>query len=261
MCYEEFYKEFQQSEKNLRDKLQHAQRSFKNATRDSERGDVKKLSRDIEELCGFSAELVTLSENLKSVAESFDSRAYFENGEFTRQMIDWCSQYGVDIKGEAGAYEMFPFRLRVDAENQDLYVNRRKVTCARPLQFVKDMKQQVEKYTKSGFNLSQFLNELAAAYDLAIIVRNSKSPTPMFECDLLLKDIYTYLAPTAKARKEYDMQQYAFDLSRLYAAGTEEKTKDERRYQFGQSRQANKLIRILDSDGAEQFLGTIRFMK
>ncbi|MCL2388181.1 MAG: hypothetical protein FWC89_11645, partial [Defluviitaleaceae bacterium] len=147
--YEVFYQELQQLEKNFRDKLLNAQRSFKNITRDSERGDVKKLARDIEELRDITAEMSALSENLQTTAEGFDSRTYFESGEFTRQMIEYCKQYGVDIKGEAGIYEAFPFRLRIDTENQDLYVNRRKIPCVRPLQFVKDIKHNVEKYMKS----------------------------------------------------------------------------------------------------------------
>jgi len=259
--YEVFYGEVQQKEKNLRDKLQQAQRSFKTITKDSERGDIKKLTKDIDDLCNITAELTSLSNSLQAMTESFDSKTYFESGEFTRQMIEYCNQYGVDIRGEGGTYELFPFRLRVDAENQDLYVNRRKVPCIRPLQFVQDMKQQVEKYTKSNFNLSQFINELAAAYDLAVIVKNSNTPAPRNEPDMLLKDIYNYLAPTQKARREYDLQQYAFDLSKLYSSGTEELAKGERRFEFGLSKQASKLIRILDSNGAEEFLGTIRFYK
>ena len=259
--YEIFYQELQQAEKNVRDKLQHTGRSFKSITRNSERGDVKKLAKDIDEIRGLVAELEKLSAHLQSVSESFDSRAYFESGDFTRQMIDYCAQHGVDIKGEAGIYEIFPFKVRIDTENQDLYVNRKKVHCVRPLQFVRDIKNQVEKYTKSGFNLTQFISELAAAYDLAVIVKNSESKVERFEFDVLLKDIYNYLAPTAKARREYDLQQYAYDLSRLYSSGMDEKTKDERRFEFGSTKQANKLIRILDSDGMEQFLGTIRFLK
>jgi len=259
--YEEFYRDIQQKEKSIKDKLQQAQRNFKNIIRDSERGDIKKLIKDIEESRNIAAELTLLSENLQTAANSFDSQSYFESGEFTRQMITYCNQQGVDIKGEAGIYEMFPFRVRVDSENQDVYVNRRKIPCVRPLQFVKDMKQQVEKYTKSNFNVSQFVNELAAAYDLAVIVRNNNNPAPRHEFDVLLKDIYAYLAPTQKARREYDLQQYAFDLARLHSAGLEEYTKDGRRFEFGTSKQANKLIRILDSGGTEQFLGTIRFYK
>jgi len=257
--YEDFYQTIRQQEKSFREKLQQATRCFKNVMRDSERGDIKKLHKDTEELNDVLTHLNDLSAGLNKTAAGFDAYGYFNGGDFTRQMVELCEKYGVDIKGEAGIYEMFPFKVRVDAENQDIYVNRKKVPCMRPQQFVADMKQQVEKYTKSPFNLDQFLNELAAAYDLAIIVRNSGNPAPRTAIDILLKDIYAYLAPTAKARKEYDLQQYAFDLSRLYTAGLDEYKKDGRKFVFGTTKQAGKLIRILDGNGAEQFLGTIRF--
>jgi len=258
--YEEFYQNIQPSEKAIRDKLQQAQRSFKNITRDSEQGDVRKLLKDIEELCELSAELNTFSANLQEIAQGFDNQTYFESGEFTRQMIDQCQKQDLDIQGEAGIYEMFPFKLRIDAENQDLYINRRKMHCARPLKFVQNMKQQVEKYTKSNFNINQFVNELAAAYDIAVKIKNSDSPVPRHDIDVLLKDIYPFLAPTSRARKEYDLQQFAFDLSKLYNTD-DVTTKNERRFEFGSTRLPNKMIRILDSEGKEEFLGTIRFLK
>jgi len=258
--YEEFYQNIQSSEKAIKDKLQQAQRSFKNITRDSEHGDVRKLLKDIDELRELSIELTAFSEKLQETAQGFDNQSYFESGEFTRQMIEQCKNQGVDIQGEAGVYEMFPFKLRIDAENQDLYVNRRKMHCARPLKFVQNMKHQVEKYTKAGFNVSQFVNELAAAYDIAVKIKNSESSAPRHDMDIILKDIYPFLAPTSRARKEYDLQQFAFDLSKLYN-NDDVTTKNERRFEFGSTRHANKMIRILDSNGKEEFLGTIRFFK
>ena len=259
--YEQFYQELTKHEKIIGEKLQQANRNFKNITKHSEKGDVKQLSKGIEDLHSLTTELSALSQELQETTNNFDSKAYFESGEFARQMVEYCKSHGVDINGEAGVYEIFPFRLRIDSENQDLYVNRRKVPCMRPLTFVKDIKQQVDKYMKSSFNVSQFLNELAAAYDIAIMKRNSTSPVQRTEIDIALKDIYKYLAPTARARKEYDLYQYAYDLARLYTSGTAVRTKDDRGFELASSREVSKLIRILDQNGAEQFLGTIRFYK
>ena len=259
--YETFYQEEKPLEKKLGEKLQQAQKSFRGIVRDLAGGDLRKLARDIEDLQSHVSELSVLAENLKSSTESFDSRGYFESGEFTRQLIEACEKAGVDIKGEAGVYEMFPFKLRVDTENQDLYVNRRKFHCVRPQKFAEDMKIRVEKYTKQNFNMVLFINELAAAYDLAVKIKNSDSSAKRQAPDIHLKDIYGYLAPTQKARREYDVQQYAYELSRLYSQGMEEQTKDERKFEFGTTRNTSKQIRILDADGAEQFLGTIRFYK
>ena len=259
--YETFYQEERQHEKKLGEKLQQAQKSFRGIMRDSAGGDLRKLARDIEDLKNHAAELLVLTENLKTAAESFDGKNYFETGEFTRQLVEACENIGVDIKGEAGVYEMFPFKLRVDAQNQDLYVNRKKVHCARPQRFAEDMKARIERYRSQHFNLSLFMNELAAAYDVAVKVKNSGSPAPRHEPDIMLKEIYGYLAPTQKARRDYDMLQYAYELSKLYAQGIEGRTRDERRFQIGTSRQQGKFIRILDADGMEHFLSSIRFFK
>ena len=257
--YETFYQNEKPLEKKLGEKLQQAQKSFRGIVRDLAGGDLRQLARDIEDLLGHAAELSVLTENLKAATEGFDSKGYFESGEFTRQLIEACEKAGVDIKGEAGVYEMFPFKLRVDTENQDLYVNRRKFHCVRPEKFAEDMKTRVEKYTKQSFNMSLFINELAAAYDTAVKIKNYESSAPRREPDIHLVDIYKYLAPTQKARREYSMQHYAYELSRLYSQGMEEQTKDERRFVFGTTRNSNKMIRILDINGAEEFLSTVRF--
>ena len=258
MNYEEFYQNLQQVEKAFKDRMTQTQRSFRNITKDSAEGDIKKLVKDITEIRNQLNELGLLTAELTELTEGFDAQAYMENGDFARQMIEYCKQYSVDVKGESPSYDIFPYKVRIDAANQDLYVNRRKVPCARPLHFVQKLSQNLGKYTKSSFNLPQFISELAYAYDMAVIVKNSKGKSPREEFELLLNDLYKYLAPTQKARREYDMQNYAFDLARLYASEINE-VKDGRKFVFGPSKVSNKLIRILDQNGTERFLGTIRF--
>ena len=257
--YEDFYQNILQLERGLKEKLQHTQRCFKSISKDSEKGDIRNLNKNTAEMRSLLHELGELSATLQDNLDNFDSQSYFESGAFTKQMIDYCNQYNVDIQGEASNYEIFPFKLRIDSENQDLYVNRRKVPCMRPLYFVQNIKQNIEKYFKSNFNINQFVNELANAYDLAVIVRNSGSKSPRYEFDVFLRDLYNYMAPTQKARRDYDMQQYAFDLSRLNSSDTEVLTRDGRGFQFGTNRTASKNIRMLDSDGREQYWATIRF--
>ena len=259
--YEEFYQEMKQSEKRLGDKLKQAAKSFRGIVQSAGFGNVKKLEKEIDDLKDSVIEVANFAEEAKSILEGFDYKSYFESGAFTEQMVECCKNAGIDIKGEAGVFEMFPFKVRVDAENQDLYVNRKKVQCMRPAAFADDMKKNVDKYTKASFNLSLFTSELAAAYDLAAKIKNSESHAPRYEFDIILKDLYEYLAPTSRARKEYDIQQYAYELSKLYAARDEVVTKNGRRLAFGPCRYANKLIRILDENGYEQYLGTIRFFK
>ena len=73
-----------------------------------------------------------------------------------------------------------------------------------------------------------------------------------------LTNIYKVLAPMSRFRKDYDQNNFAFDVARLYASDVEE-TKTGRKFQFGPSRNNEKAIRILDKEGKEQFLATIRF--
>ena len=97
------------------------------------------------------------------------------------------------------------------------------------------------------------MNELADAYDLAV-VKLKKRP----ESDIYLTSIYKLLAPMSRFRKDYDQHSFAFDLARLYMSDVEQ-TKNGKRFQFGPSRNNGKAIRILDKEGQEQFLATIRF--
>ena len=106
---------------------------------------------------------------------------------------------------------------------------------------------------KASFNAQAFVNELADAYDLAVL-KLKKAP----DADIYLTSLYKFLAPMGRFRKEYDQQSFAFDIARLYASDVET-TKNGRCFQFGPSRNNNKALRILDSEGHEQFLATIRF--
>jgi len=123
----------------------------------------------------------------------------------------------------------------------------------RPQYIIKMVKASQDKLMKASFNALSFANELADAYDLALLKKKKAE-----DADFYLLDLYRFLAPMGRFRKDYDKQSFAFDLARLYASGLEE-IKDGRKFQFGPSRNENKAIRILDKNGNEQYLATIRF--
>ncbi len=253
MNYENLYQTLQPGQKNLKDALASLQKLFKSSCREIESGDIKNLVRDLNSMKDAADSLSSSLEGLKDAVENFDSRAYFENGEFAEQMLAICQEKGVDVRGEFPVYEMFPYRVKVDTENQDLYLDRKKVQCIRPQSFVDIVQKGQEKLNKASFNALTFVNELADAYDLALL-KLKKNP----ESDIYLTSLYKFLAPMSRFRKDYDQQNFAFDLARLYISETEE-TKNGRKFQFGPSRNNNKAIRILDKDGQEQYLATIRF--
>ena len=255
MNYEDFYQDLQPQQKNVKDGLASLQKLFKAVSRELEGGDVKNLAKDLAAMAQTVAAVSESVDAMKTAADGFDARGYFESGEYAEQMLAACAEKGVDVRGEFPVYEMFPYRVRLDAENQDVYMDRRKVQCMRPGSFVEIVRSGQEKLNKASFNAVAFASELADAYDLAVLKLDRQK-----QSDIYLTSLYKILAPMSRFRKDYDQQSFAFDLARLYISGIEE-TKNGRKFQFGPSRVGGKGIRILDMAGKEQFLATIRFFE
>ncbi len=253
MNYEEFYQNLQPGQKALKDGLAALQKLFKAVCREAEGGDIKSLVRDLEAMTDAVSAVAGTLGDMKEDVTGFDTERYFENGEFAEQMLAACEEKGVDVRGEFPVYEMFPYRVRLDVENQDIYLDRKKIQCMRPLSFVNTVREGQEKLNKASFNALAFVSELADVYETAII--KERKPA---EADVYLTSLYKLLAPMSRFRKDYDKQSFAFDLARLYSSGVEE-TKNGKKFQFGPSRNNEKAFRILDKDGKQQFLATIRF--
>lgn len=253
MNYEDLYQSLQPHEKSVKDTLASLQKLFKAVSREIESGDVKSLSRDLGAMAEQAAAISSGIQGMRDATESFDTKAYFENGDFAAQMLELCGEKGVDVRGDFPVYEMFPYRIRLDAENQDIYMDRKKVQCMRPCSFVDTVKNGQERLNRAPFNALTFAGELADAYDLAILKLNRQP-----RADIYLISLYKFLAPMSRFRKDYDQQSFAFDLARLYTSGIDA-TKSGRGFQFGPSRVGGKSIRILNKAGKEEFLATIRF--
>mgnify|MGYP006987449865 FL=1 len=255
MNYEDLYAEMQPLEKELKDKLAAAQRYYKGIMKDTESGDMKDLDKNLAALEESLIGQMETLKKLKGTVGAFDTQKYFESGDFAGQLLDSCKDKGIDVQGEYPVFEMFPYRIRIDEENQEIYLDRKKVQCARPQSLAGMVKLGRDKLMKASFNAQGFANELAEAYDVAVM-KGRKAPGT----DIYLTSLYKVLAPMARFRRDYDMQSFAYDLARLYISGIDE-TKDGRRFQFGPSRNNNKAIRILDNEGHEQFLAMIRFFE
>lgn len=253
MNYEEFYQEMQPQEKSLKDSIASLTKLHKAILKETDSGDMKSLARDLSAMAQAVSILSSTLEDAKSTVESFDTKAYFESGAFAEQMLDICQEKDVDVRGEFPVYEMFPYRVKLDTENQDIYLDRKRIQCMRPRSFVDTVKKGQEKLNKASFNALTFAGELADAYDLAAL-KLKKQPG----ADIYLSSLYKFLAPMGRFRRDYDQQSFAFDLARLYSSDIEE-TKAGRRFQFGPSRNNKKAFRILDKEGQEQYLATICF--
>ncbi len=260
MDYEDLYKQMLVIEKELKDKIKTQQKVLKSLSKSMEKGDLKSWNKNLTAMRAYIKEQETLMEEMQNQVDDFGIRAYVENGDFVEQLLACCARLEVDVKGDYPTYEMFPFRVRIDIENLDLYLDRKRVQCLRPLAFVQDVKASRDRLLKAAFDPRGFVKELAAAYDLMQLKQHQgQSPTTKVG-DIYLKSLYTVLTPMRRFRRDYDLQSFAFDLARLYASELCS-TEDGRQFQFGPSRNINKAIRILDQDGREQYLATIRFFE
>ena len=256
MDYELFYGTLSEREKKLKEALLAATKANKALEKALEFGDLKNLVSSIEDASEASARLSEAASNALADAKGFDGKAYFASGDYATQLLAECKRLGIDVRGEYPVYEMFPYRVKLDEENQEVSIDRKKYPCLRPAKLASIIKEGQDKLNKAPFKAEAFLNELSDAYDLALLKLGKTEGT-----DIYLNVLYKFLVPMARSRKEYDMQAYAFDLARLYAQGIDLLTKGGRGFQFGPSRDLSKAIRVLDDEGKEQYLATIGFFK
>ncbi|MDR1886052.1 MAG: hypothetical protein LBQ56_07220 [Synergistaceae bacterium] len=257
MDYEDFFGEFGAVANALREGLSAQQRLLKRICKSVEKGDLKSAAKDLASARDSAGECVRLVGDAAEKAGGFDMPAYLGSGDFARQLVAMCAESGVNVQGEGSSYEVFPYRLKIDPQNAELLVNGRKAAGLRPKAVVEDLAKGRARLLSAAFNPAQYAAELASAYDLALIA-TSKGKQVARDADIYLTTLYKFLTPMRRFRREYDAQAYAFDLSRLYAAESNESS-DGRRFQFGPSRNNNKAIRIVDRAGNEHFLATIRF--
>ena len=259
MNYEELYQKMQVLEKGIGDKLSGGQRYYGNLKKNSDIGDLKNHAKNLSQLSSAANDLAFLLNELKTLTDDFDAKAYIESGDFPEQMEYECRQLSVDVKGEYPAYEMFPFKVRIDSEECDLYVDRKKIQQRlRPSSFAKYIKANRDRLLKAAFNAASFIEEICKAYDTATAIKMKDNSNTPKDGHLSLKTVHSYLAPMQRFRKEYDLQAFAFDLSRLYISELRE-VKDGRIMVFGPNRGNVQPIRILDANGQDQTFATVRF--
>ena len=262
MNYEKFYLDYLAKEKEFRSHMNNQQKCFRRLVKEMEDGDIKNAQISIAALQELSEGLEQASADMLSLAQGFDINEYILSGEFAQQMLECCKNLGIDAKeGENGGYELFPYKVRLDGENAEVILDKKKTPYLRPQSLVKFIKEQRDRLMDAAFNPSAFLGELAQAYDLALIVQaKEKNRAVSPEGDVYLLNLYKYLTPMKRFRRDYDLQNFAFDISRLFSSEIEEND-DGRKFQFGPSRKNEKALRVLDKNSKEQFLATVRFFK
>ena len=253
MNYEERYQELQPIVKQLKEAAAAGQKGYKSAAKDIDKGDIRDLAKQMAALEEAAQKQLDAVRQLKASMEGFDTAKYFEDGDFTRQMLECAEKSGVDVAGDNPVFEMFPYKVRIDAANQDVFLNRKRLSSIRPQAVINMVSEEQQKLNKAGFNAESFAAELENGYELAIL-KGKKRPNAV----LLLNNVYKVMVPMARSKKEYDMMAFAYDLARLYNSPTRQ-TKGGRAFELGTSRDGKTGIRILDSAGHEQFVSTVKF--
>ena len=257
MDYEQYFSEAQTYAKALKEKTNAQSKAVNKIQKCIEDGDINALPKLFATIRDASSGLDESLKSLESLTSDFDGREYMSNGDFSEQMIECCEQLNVDVQGSFPTYEMFPCRVTVNPETQDVTVDKKRMQCLRPLKLIGDIKKELDKLSKAQFNAQRFAKELSAAYDLAIIKASRKKPCAA-DAPQYASDLYDILTPMMRYKKDYPKNAFAYDLARLYAVGGTT-LDDGRALRFDTARDVKKAIRILDRFGAEQFITTVRF--
>ena len=257
MDYEVLLAEYKVAHEQLKACLAQQQNLLKRIEKNMDTGDLNNAGKDTATLGPLAEEATKIVKAIAEIENRVDMGAYLESGDFASQLMDACEARGIDIIGEESSYEIFPYRLKINASEVEVQINGKKTPGLRPAFIAALLEKGRNKLLAASFNPEKFAAELAAAYDIAII-HTAKGKTPKPDADVYLNTLYKYLTPMSRFRKDYGIQSYAFDIARLYSAG-DISLADGRRLQFGPSRNNNRAIRILDAYGKEYFLATVRF--
>lgn len=253
MTYETLYQELAALEKELNEALKLAQKNIKAVEKGTAVGELKAIRSGIASLEQLAEKQKESVAKLQQALNSFDNREYFMSGDFAAQLLEECENRSINVKGNAPVFEMFPYRVRIDMEAQEVWLDRKKMIGTRPSALAETIRTSREKLMSASFNAEVFADELADAYDIARMKEGKNAGA-----DIYLSSIYKILVPMGRFRKEYGAQEFAFDLARLYSAHPDASRKG-RRFAFGPSRVGSKAIRVLDTEGREVFLTTICF--
>jgi hypothetical protein len=258
MDYEQYHSEAQTYYKELKEKTDVQLRIVKKIEKSISDGDINALPKLFILLRDATQARDEVLKNLEELTNSFNGQEYMSSGDFSAQMVDYCKQLGVDVQGSFPTYDMFPCKVTINHETQDVLVDRKRFQCLRPSKLVNNIKAEISKLSKASFNSQLFGKELAAAYDLAIIKGSRNKPLAV-NASIYAQTLYDIMTPMRRHKKEYTRNNFAYDLARLYAEDNIV-LDDGRVLRFDTVRDMKKSIRILDRNGSEQFITTIRFV-
>lgn len=255
--YELFAENLKVAQKAVKDAAGTIVRLQKAIQKNTDTGNLTEARKGTAALQEAISQIQALAEQLQEQIDAFDVQEYFVSGDFTMQLLDACKEKKIDVKGEKGVYEMFPYKIRVLGDQEhpaEVWMDRKKVQSCRPSYIAETIQNGQNKLYSAKFNPATFMNELGEAYEITCLRAGGRVGSTQ-----ALTKIYKNLVLMSRSRKEYDMQAFAFDLARVYEAGPESwvAPKTGACYDFGTSRDGSNGIRVLSRTGVESYISTL----
>ncbi len=255
MNYEELYEALKDVEKNLDTAVKSAVKESKNIAKGTESGELKNVDKAVASLQTAVTKQQEFLNEVKVKLESFDRKAYFSDGDFEQQLVLEAEKKNIDVlKKGPGIYEMFPNKVTIYPESQEVGIDKKRTASLRPSIVAEAVAAAQVKLRSGSFNEQRFLDELENAYDLVILKKNPKKR----DASVKLTDVYKMLVPMGRLKNAYDAQMFAFDLGRLYASGVTS-AKDGRVMELVPARNNSEGIRVVNENGAEEYFVQISF--
>lgn len=232
-------------------------------------GDIKGLA----EAVGGLLDEVPLSSEVfryvKAKGEEYNITSYLEEG-FDSNFRNVMTSEGITVRGEFPNYEIFPFMVKISPQDGQALVNKRKVKGLRLKILANIIKVERDKFFKTPFKSSEFLKDLAGAYDSIMEKKSLKSGNKDLQPQSIpIMDIYKKLTPMMRWRREYTAQLFGFHVYRLLKEEAEnpmsttiEGEDGQRKCTFGSVPIGSKSgITVVEENGRETTFGSIKFIK
>lgn len=181
--------------------------------------------------------------------------AYFEGGDFTRELRETAAGAGLEIVEEDGQLMCYPSVIRVDAAKRVVTIDKKAFRNVRPTVLVAYLRAQQARKTK--FNPVPFLEALYSAWEYArhVGVKGKEADN-----DVSVDRIYSVLVVAPGSAKEYSRQEFGRDLFLLESSG-ETRTKKGAEIHFSRATgtKAGKAITVVREDGRRVLYSSISF--
>ena len=175
MRYEEFLESFLASDKTLKETIKKVSGLEGKMQKDTIKGDVRSLLKNLEAMKNAVSSLEEVLNSVDETISNFDYRSYFVSGEFTEDMLLGLKNRKMDTVGEYPVFEVFPTRIRIDAENQEVILGKKKVPTMRPQVLVDSAADLVDKLEAAPFNAQSFAQDLENAYSVCVLQEKAKN--------------------------------------------------------------------------------------